>query len=136
AAMGRLARRNTDRQARLTRALAQGLPFADKSFATIVSTFPAEYIFEQQTLSEVKRCLSDGGIFIVLPAALQLGRKPIEKAMALLFRITKQSPVDPIEVVREKLQVPFTEAGFAVEIKELQVKSSLLLVILAIKNSP
>jgi len=131
APMSRLAQRNTDRKARLIRALAQGLPFADNSFDTVVSTFPAGYIFEQQTLSEVKRCLADAGKFIVLPVALQKGRKFLERVMSLLFRVTRQSPVDPLEVVREQLTAPFVEAGFQVEVQELQVKSSLLLVIIA-----
>ena len=133
APMGRLAQRNTNGKATLTRALAQGLPFANKSFDTIVSTFPSEYIFEQQTLSEVQRCLSDGGRFIVLPVALQRGRKPLEKVMSLLFRVTRQSPVDPLEEVKEKLRAPFVEAGFDVDVQELPIRSSLLLVILAKK---
>ena len=134
AAMGRLAQRNTNGKATLTRALAQGLPFANKSFDTVVSTFPAEYIFEQQTLSEVQRCLSDGGRLIVLPVALQRGRKPLERAMSLLFRVTRQSPVDPLEEVKGKLRAPFVEAGFDEEIQELHVKSSLLLVVVAKKE--
>ena len=134
AAMGLLTKRNTNGKATLARALAQGLPFADATFDTIIATFPAEYITDPLTLTEVKRCLSDGGRFIVLLAAMQMGRKPLERVMLLLFRITHQSPVDPIEVVSERLNAPFVEAGFEVEIKELQVKSSLLLVILAIKR--
>ena len=131
APMGRLAKRNTSGKATLTRALAQGLPFADASFDTVLATFPAEYITNPQTLLEVKRCLSDGGRFIVLLVALQLGRKPLDRIMSLLFRVTHQSPGDPIEEVKEKLKAPFVEAGFEVEVIELQVKSSLLLVILA-----
>ncbi|MEP7137009.1 MAG: class I SAM-dependent methyltransferase [Chloroflexota bacterium] len=129
--MGRLAQRNTSGKATLARALAQGLPFADASFDTVIATFPAEYIHDPQTLLEVKRCLSDGGRFIVLPVALQNGRGLLERAMSLLFRITRQSPVNPMAEVKEKLRAPFVEAGFKVEMKELQVKSSLLLVILA-----
>lgn len=131
APMTRLAKRNTAGKATLARAVAQGLPFADASFDTVIATFPAEYITDPRTLSEVKRCLSDGGRFIVLPVALQKGRGLLEQAMSLLFRVTRQSPVDPLEVVREKLKAPFVEAGFAVDVKELQVKSSLLLVIVA-----
>jgi len=134
APMGRLARHNTDGNARLARARSQSLPFADKSFDTIVSTFPAEYIFESQTQSEVKRCLSDGGRFIVLPVAMQMGRGVLEHAMALLFRVTHQTPVDPIEVVKEKLKESFVEAGFETAVEELQVKSSLLLMIIASKR--
>jgi ubiquinone/menaquinone biosynthesis C-methylase UbiE len=131
APMARLAKRNTQGQVRLARALGQELPFADQSFDTIIATFPTEYIFERETLSEVKRCLSDGGRFIVLPVAMQIGRGVLDRAMALLFRVTHQSPVDPMEIVKEKLQKPFINAGFEVDIKELQVKSSLLLIIIA-----
>jgi ubiquinone/menaquinone biosynthesis C-methylase UbiE len=133
ATMGLLAKRNTNGKATLTRALAQGLPFADSSFDTVLATFPAEYITDPLTLAEVRRCLSDGGRFIVLPVALQMGRKPLDRVMSLLFRVTRQSPIDPLEEVKEKLRIPFIEAGFAVDVQELQVKSSLLLVIIAIK---
>ena len=136
APMGHLAKRNTDGKAHLARALAQGLPFADASFDTVIATFPAEYIKDPLTLLEVRRCLSDGGRFIVLPVALQKGRKPLDRVMSLLFRITRQSPIDPLEVVKENLKAPFVEADFDVEVNELKVKSSLLLVITAVKNSP
>ena len=129
--MARLAQRNTQGQARLARALGQELPFADQAFDSIIATFPTEYIFESETLSEVKRCLSDGGRFIVLPVAMQIGRGVLDRAMAVLFRVTHQSPVDPIEIVKEKLQKPFIKAGFEVDFKELQIKSSLLLIIIA-----
>ena len=135
ASMGHLAKRNTDSKAHLARALAQGLPFADASFDTVIATFPAEYIKDPLTLAEVRRCLSDGGRFIVLPVALIKGRGLLERAMSLLFRVTRQSPVDPLEVVREKLKAPFVEAGFDVEVKELQVKSSLLLVIISSRRT-
>jgi ubiquinone/menaquinone biosynthesis C-methylase UbiE len=133
ASMGLLAKRNTDDKATLIRALTQGLPFADSSFDTVIATFPTEYITDPLTLAEVRRCLSDGGRFIVLPVALQMGRKPLDRVMSLLFRVTRQSPVDPLEVVSGRLKAPFVEAGFAVDVQELQVKSSLLLVIIAIK---
>ena len=119
-------------QINLTRGLAQHLPFPNRAFDTIVATFPAEYITASETLNEVRRCLSDGGKFIVLPVAIQIGRGLLDRAMAWLFRVTHQSPVDPIEMVRDKLREPFVKAGFEVEIRELQVKSSLLLVIIAL----
>lgn len=118
-------------QISLTRGLAQHLPFPDHSFDTIVATFPAEYITKPETLQEVQRCLTDRGRFIVLPVAMQMGRGILDRAMALLFRVTHQSPVDPIEIVREKLREPFAKTDFQVDIRELQVKSSLLLVIVA-----
>lgn len=118
----------------LTRGLAQQLPFCDRAFETIVATFPAEYITDLRTLLEVRRCLSDGGRFIVLPVAMQMGRGMLERLMSLLFRVTRQTPTDPIDEVKAKLKTPFIEAGFEVDIQEIQVKSSLLLIILATRK--
>ena len=118
-------------QSNLTRGLAQTLPFSTGSFDTVVATFPAEYITDPATLLEVKRCLSGRGRFVVLPVAMQMGRGLLERATSLLFRVTRQTPVDPMEVVKERLSKPFVEAGFEVEIEEVQVGSSLLLVIIA-----
>lgn len=120
-------------QANLTRGVAQELPFSSNSFDSIVATFPSEYIRDAQTMSEVKRCLADGGKFIVLPAATLMGRGILDRLMALIFRITHQSPVDPLEIFSERLRQPFEQAGFQVEIKGLDVKSSLLLIVIATK---
>lgn len=151
APMGRLAKHNLTRhlsqgniqvseihqsgytQINLTRGVAQEIPFSNNSFDSIVATFPSEYITDPQTMSEVKRCLSDGGRFIVLPAATLMGRGILDRLMALVFRITHQSPVDPLEIFSERLRKPFVEAGFKVEIKGLDVKSSLLLIVIATK---
>ena len=51
APMGLLAKRNTAGKVTLARALAQGLPFADASFDTVIATFPAEYINDPLTLA-------------------------------------------------------------------------------------
>ena len=155
APMGRLARRNLIRdlqstidasqkrmsspasdgytQINLTRGVGQELPFSSESFDSIVATFPSDYITDAGTMSEVKRCLADGGKFIVLPAAMLMGRGILDRLMALVFRVTHQSPADPIEIFSERLRRPFEEAGFHVEIKGLDVKSSLLLIVIATK---
>ncbi|HEY6541147.1 MAG TPA: class I SAM-dependent methyltransferase [Ktedonobacteraceae bacterium] len=48
---------------------AQGLPFSDASFDTVVSTFPSEYIYESDTIAEVFRVLRPGGRLIVIEGA-------------------------------------------------------------------
>lgn len=48
---------------------AQGLPFSDDSFDTVVSTFPSEYIYESDTIAEVARVLHPGGRLIVIEGA-------------------------------------------------------------------
>jgi len=62
-----------------------------------------------------------------------LGRGLLDRFMALVFRVTHQSPVDPISVVTERLKEPFEKAGFKVEVKGVEVKSSLLLIVIATK---
>ena len=88
---------------------------------------------EVETLAEVKRCVAPGGRFVVLPVAMLMGRGILDRLMALVFRVTGQVPQDPIHVFTEKFKQPFVEAGFQVEIKGLDVKSSLLLIVIATK---
>ena len=124
--MGMLAQRNTNNSARLIRGLGQQLPFANKSFDTVVATFPAEYINDPQTLSEVKRCLSDGGRFIVLPVAL-----PGNRFLSWLFRITGQATSDAVKVIQEKIKDPFIKSDFDMETQVLNLKSGTLIIIIA-----
>ena len=144
--MGRLARLNLARyvgaksnhsnsdpphayaQTNLTRCIAQQLPFSDGSFDTIVATFPTEYITDPDTLSEAKRCLSIGGRLIVLPAAL-----PKNPFLDWLFKVTHQSPVEAIDIVKFRFKEPFVAAGFRTEVRTLDVKSGTLLLVLAEK---
>ena len=93
-----------------------------------------EYITEPETLSEVKRCLINGGRFIVLPVATLIGRGILDRLMALVFQVTRQVPEDPLDIFSKRFAHPFMEAGFQVEIKQVEVKSSLLLIIVATKN--
>ena len=124
--MGRLAKRNTDGSARLTRGLAQHLPFASGSFDTIIATFPTEYFVDPSTLEEVKRCLDNGGRFVVLPAAMP--RNPL---LSWLFKVTEQAPAEALKIVRERLEKPFLQADFHVETHVLELRSGRLIVIVA-----
>jgi ubiquinone/menaquinone biosynthesis C-methylase UbiE len=135
--MGRLAKRRLAQsgytQFRLVRGLAQSLPFPAETFDTVLATFPAEYIFDRQALLEVHRTLTNGGRFIVLPVAWITGKSSLERLMSWLFRFTGQAPSDPLEEVNSRLKEPFHKAGFQVEIRQVEVKSSLLLILIAEK---
>jgi len=152
AQMGRLAKRNLTRrssslrssqqanfhspsqpaytQINLTRGVGQHLPFPDEAFDTIFATFPTEYITDPGTLAEVKRCLSDGGRFIILPVAW-----PKNRLLDWLFKVTSQSPTEAMEIVKSRLEEPFVHAGFISEIHTVEVQSSTLLIVLATKPS-
>jgi ubiquinone/menaquinone biosynthesis C-methylase UbiE len=133
--MGRLARSRLLKaghaRINLTRGMAQVLPFKSGSFDDVVSTFPAEYIFESATLYEVRRVLADGGRFIVLPAAWILGRKVIDRSAAWLFRTTQQAPVFPPEVMSRRLQAVFQDAGFKPEFETSEMRASQVLIVIA-----
>jgi len=103
-------------------------------FDTIVATFPTEYIFEQQTLSEACRTLKNGGRLIVLPVAWVIGASLLDRIAAWLFRITGQAPSDLTQESTNRILEPFIGAGFQVEAEKLEVKSSLLLIVKAKKH--
>ncbi len=130
AQMGRLARRNTSGNARLTRGLAQRLPFPNESFDTIVSTFPSEYIFDLRTLAEAWRCLLPGGSLIVLPVAF-----PKNRYLDWLYKITGERPAESVEVFQKRARKPFEDAGFSTTTRIVELQSSQLIVILAEKGS-
>lgn len=122
--MGRLARRRLGTAHKLARGLAQRLPYATDSFDTVVATFPSEYIFEGQTLSEVKRVLSNRGRLIVLPAAF-----PSNRFLNWLYKVTGESPASLDDVIKERLKRPFVQAGFAVEVEIVEMTSSRLVLL-------
>jgi ubiquinone/menaquinone biosynthesis C-methylase UbiE len=113
-------------QANLTRGLAQHLPFRAEAFDTVLATFPSEYFVDPLALSEVKRCLSDGGRFVVLPIAM-----PKNRFLAWLFKVTGQAPSDALQIIQEKLEEPFIKSGFDVETHVIDLKSGTLIVIVA-----
>ncbi len=131
--MGNLAKRRIGSSARLTRGLAQQLPFPSQAFDTIVSTFPAEYIFDPRTMSEAYRVLNNGGRFIVLPAAWIVGKRIFDRAAAWLFRVTGETPVNVVDIVSQRAIQPLKEAGFKTEIREIEVRASVVLIVIASK---
>jgi ubiquinone/menaquinone biosynthesis C-methylase UbiE len=152
--MGRLAKRRIEEQFRsskrtvsrsspipysayaqnnLTRGLAQQLPFANASFDTVVATFPAEYIFHPATLTEAHRVLTETGKFVILPGAVITGRGVYDQFMAWLFRFTGQTPPNLSEIIHERSKEPLAKAGFQLEVHELDVKSSIVFIMVAIK---
>lgn len=129
AQMGILAKRRLGSSCKLTRALAQKIPFAVDSFDTILATFPSEYIFDMQTLSEAHRVLRNRGRLIVL-----LGAWPKSPILAWLFKITGQSPLEAHESIKSKIKINFARANFKTEVQIVEVKSDNLLVVVAQKE--
>ena len=129
--MGFLAKRNTGGSARLTRGLAQALPFPSQMFDSVVSTFPSEYIFDPRTLSDVFRVLRNGGRFIILPVAWIVGRAFLDRIAAWLFRVTGETPANAIDIISKRAIHPLEKAGFKVETEQIEIASSVVLIVIA-----
>ena len=110
-------------------------PMPAESFDTLVATFPAEYIFDPRTLIEAQRVLTANGRFVILPGATIMGRGILDRAMALLFRITGQTPPDLSEILHERSKQPFAAAGLQVAVHELNIRSSLVFILVATKDT-
>jgi SAM-dependent methyltransferase len=121
-------------QGNLTRGLSQHLPFPQSAFDSVVSTFPAEYIFDPRTLTEAHRVLTETGRFVILPGAVITGRGLWDRFMAWVFRFTGQTPPNLSEVLHERSKEHFANAGFQLEVHELDVKSSIVFIMVATKS--
>ena len=128
AQMGTLAARNIGGPHKLARGVTQQIPFANASFDCVISTFPTEYIFHAQTLSEIRRCLSDGGRLIVLPVAW-----PRSGLLKWLYRVTGESPADGQSSTKTKMTDLFDNAGFKTKIEIVELQSGTLMIIVANK---
>jgi ubiquinone/menaquinone biosynthesis C-methylase UbiE len=129
--MGRIAIRKLhglEIKPRLVRGRAQYLPFKDGAFHQVAATFPSEYIFEPQTLTETYRVLVPGGRLVVIPAAWITGKKWLERLAAWLFKITGQA-ILPDSCILNK----FEDAGFSMHYKRLAGETWEILIMIAEK---
>ena len=96
-------------------ARAQALPFADASFDTVVSTFPAPYIHDPASLREIARVLRPGGRLIVVEGANLLPNGPWLRVLVGLGRVvygqaTAEPPnVDHLAALARR--IPMVQAG-------------------------
>jgi ubiquinone/menaquinone biosynthesis C-methylase UbiE len=77
----------------ITQGDAFALPFAEGSFETVVSTFPAGFITKREVLDEIARVLKPGGAFVVVVSArftrFQWKRPFIHPILRLAYGSTK-----------------------------------------------
>ncbi len=92
-AMGRIAGRKLIRRrlpCRLVRGRAQQLPFATASVASVICTFPTDFIFAAETLHEIRRVLMPEGKLIIVPNGQLMGSSIIINSLEWLYRVTGQ----------------------------------------------
>ena len=117
----------------LIQARAQRLPHRGEAFDCVVATFPTEFILDGDTLHEVRRVLGASGRFVVVAAAWILGGHLVDRAAAWLFRSTRQSPALPPAKAAAEFVAPLEEAGFRTSIHWLELRSSMVLILVASK---
>lgn len=122
----------------LVRGRAQALPFASRSFPSIVATFPTEYIVDPNALAEFSRVLQDpdpavgkpGGRLIFIPSAVITGGGLLHRLAAGLFSATGQSGNWPPQV-----EARYQAAGFKTRIEVQKLKYSQVTIVVAEKVS-
>ena len=119
--------------ARLARGRAQQLPFTANTFDRVVSTFPSEYLFQSQTLSEIYRVLAPGGLLVVLPVAWIRRGSWIERTLAWVFQITHQAPPQEDDQWQTHLLSLFQQVGFQVRAEKIAQPSSEVFLVMASK---
>lgn len=142
-AMGQQARRKLSQhgildQVPLLRVRLPDLPFEKETFDSVLSQFPTNFIFEEETLANLFRILKPEGRLVILPEGHLIGSGPLLHFIAWLFYITGQSdspkPPDPAE---QPIWSPFTsrieEAGFRSEVITMRFKRSAATVIICHK---
>ena len=138
-AMGRLASAKLKRQlgsptlpVPLVRASVQALPFLTGSLSSVVSTFPTDFIVQDDVIAEFYRVLRPGGAFVCVPAAQITGPALVDRWAAWLFRVTGQSPSG----LFEPLLASFAAAGFRARLEQVRQPRSRVMVIVADKPAP
>jgi len=117
---------------RLIRGYAQSLPFRSDYFDTVVSTFPAEYIFDPRTILEIKRVLQPIGRFILLPTAWITGLSFSERLLAWLLRVLGHAQGEP-GAISTAFKDQFNRIGFEMHSEVIGCKGSQVLIITAQK---
>lgn len=133
--MGRIAKRKLTKL-NMAQTFVQGsafqLPFADRSFSAIVSTFPTDFIVQQQTLDEAYRILKVDGKLIVVLNGILTGKGIVKSFLEWLYQITGQRDTNATETHTEHY---FEGFGFTVEALDIPCKNSVAQVVILTKNN-
>jgi ubiquinone/menaquinone biosynthesis C-methylase UbiE len=133
-AMGRLARRKLRAHGvavPLLRGQVQALPLASQSFASLIATFPTDFILDPQAVAEFYRVLRPAGRLIIVPVAHITGPALPDRWARWLFRVTAQAS----EAWLEPLNRLYAPLGFSVRVERATLPRSVVTVIVAEKSA-
>ncbi|HYN87505.1 MAG TPA: class I SAM-dependent methyltransferase [Ardenticatenaceae bacterium] len=104
----------------LVRGSGMALPFADGTFATLITTFPAPYVGERATQREFARVLRPGGRWLWVDAPRAEGPVSLRGGLTTLF-----GPTPPVEDNRMEAYLRRDESGcFDVSVERIAVGST------------
>ena len=132
--MGRLAARKLARRDLHTdfvRGDARRLPFMSASIATIVCTFPTDFILASSALSEIQRILSEGGRCIIVFAGMLQGGGLARRLIEGLYRLIGQRDAAASQT---QMHSRFAKHGFSVETAEARCRDSVARLVILTKN--
>jgi ubiquinone/menaquinone biosynthesis C-methylase UbiE len=132
--MNRMAQRRLQKDdyvADIVRGQAQALPLRDGSIATLISTFPSNYIIDPATLSEAHRVLTHGGCFIIIGFIEITGTSIPDRFARWLYAVTGQSGTFPTGW--EKF---LHDNGFKARLEQVQLERSFVTRIVAEPRNP
>lgn len=139
--MGHLAKnklRKSGSNANLVRSRAQALPFPDKSFDSILATFPTEFIVDPETVSEARRTLKSGGNVVIVAEAQLTGGGIIRGIIEWLYFVTGQRQVFQGDQDEAKFWLrsrqSYVDAGFDVRLEQVRLEDSIVTVAIASKS--
>lgn len=135
--MGRIAQRKL-RKLKVTppfvRGKVQALPFATAHFTSIVSTFPTEFIVDDQAVKEFARILAKDGRMIFVPSAQILPAHFFDRFAKWLFEVTGQGGSPEVEAWwQRRLAQVYQKAGFRVKVERVNLPRSIVWVVIATK---
>ena len=136
--MGRITQRKLQRlglSTKLVRGRAEQLPFSAGRFASVVATFPTEFIVADETLHEIYRALENDGRLIVVLSGSFVGRSIVGSFLEWLYRITGQRPTGRRACHLASFPALFAAHGFDFELIQEPCRRSIALVIVAQKRS-
>lgn len=110
---------------------AQFICFPNSSFDQVVATFPSEYIFDRQTISEINRVLKPGGRLVVVLSAALSGPSICHRLMRRLYF----SPSLTEPVVSPWLD-SLRQVGFSATQVTVQLPTSQVFLLIAESHSP
>lgn len=127
--MGRLAQRKLTMQgngAALIQGEAASLPVSSNSISALVSTFPASFIFDPKTQSEIERVLKPDGQAVIVLSALMTRSGILAALISSLYRLTGQtySRISDSEI-RRRFHMP----GLTAEAQTIHLGDSLAQVV-------